>query len=103
MSPAFQTKTVHSNYRVEVIPNEIYIRGIRGRSDHETRQMELNEAVASIQRHIDDVGEVNARWDTDQACVHCDTTVAMGCLDSGEPACCDEAIAEWVASGGVLS
>jgi hypothetical protein len=101
MSPSFQTKTVFSNYRIEVIPSEIYVRGVRQRTDHDTRQMELREAVAKIERHIDDIDSVEARWNTDQACVHCDTTVAMGCLDSGEPACCDEAIAEWVASGGV--
>lgn len=103
MTGTFQTKTVHSNYRVEVIPAEIYVRGVRGRSDHDTRQMELREAVAKIERHIDDVDTVQALWDTEQACVHCSVTVAMGCLDNGEPACCDEAITEWVASGGVLS
>jgi hypothetical protein len=103
MSAAFQTKTVYSNYRVEVIPDEIYVRGVRGRTDHDTRQMELRECVAAIERHVDNTQLVSALWDTDQACVHCDVTVAMGCLDNGEPACCDEAIAEWVASGGVIS
>lgn len=103
MSPEFQTKTVHSNYHIRVVPNEIYVRGVRGRSDHDTRQMELREVAKSIERHVDDAGLIEPRWDTDQACIHCETTVAMGCLDNGEPACCDEAIAEWTASGGVLS
>lgn len=109
-TPTFSTKTVHDNERIVITPPDPT--GWWGRVEerisertHMQKVHELEEMRASILRHVDNASQRNVAvvWDSKTCCIHCGEPVELGTYDNGEPACCDEAIAEWVASGGVIA
>lgn len=104
--PAFSTERVRSNERIEIEPPAPGWGLMMGRErTHAEKRAELEIIKADILRHVDDVSQrtVAVLWDTTTCCAHCKEPVENGTYGNGEPACCDEAIAEWVASGGVIA
>lgn len=102
--PAFSTEMVHSNERIEIEPATQRWMPARGIS-HADLIRDLETMRDQILRHVDGASHrtVHVVWDSAPCCTHCKEPVAKGTFDNGEPACCDEAIAEWVASGGVIA
>lgn len=102
-TPAFSTERVYSNERIEIEPPSPLWVGQE--KSHAEKRAELEGIKADILRHVDDVSQqtVAVLWDTTTCCAHCKEPVESGTYGSGEPGCCDEAIAEWVASGGVIA
>lgn len=104
-TPKFSTEAVISNERIEIEPPTPGW-GLRARERaHAEKRAELEAIKADILRHVDDVSQhtVAVLWDTTTCCAHCKEPVKLGTYENGEPACCNEAIAEWVASGGVIA
>ena len=103
--PGFSTEMVRSNERIEIEPPTPSW-GLMGRErTHAEKRADLNAIMADILRHVDDVSQrtVAVLWDSESCCAHCKEPVKLGTYGNGEPACCNEAIAEWVASGGVIA
>lgn len=102
-TPAFSTERVHSNERIEIEPPSPLWGGAE--KSHTEKVSDLQGIKADILRHVDDVSQrtVAVLWDSITCCTHCKEPVESGTYGNGEPACCDEAIAEWVASGGVVA
>lgn len=103
-TPAFSTERVHSNERIEIDPPPPgwWMNGRE--ATHAEKLEDLQNIKAQIERHVDNAGQGMAIvWDTTICCAHCKEPVESGTYGNGEPACCDEAIAEWVASGGVIA
>lgn len=102
-SPKFSTEVVHSNERIQIDPP---LPGwwMNGReATHAEKLEDLQNIKQQIERHVDNVGRgaVGIVWDTATCCTHCKEPVELSCID-GVPYCCDQAQAEWVASGGVI-
>lgn len=85
-----EATTVHDNYRIEVVPERVYFRTDR-KTEHEYRLMELTEAKAGIERHVDGLESVTVAWDTKQVCSHCRVPVEDAMTSDG-PGCCDQAV-----------
>ena len=102
-TPGFSTEPVRSNERIEIEP-PVFGWGGKDRT-HTEKVADLNGIMADILRHVDDVSQrtVAVLWDTTTCCAHCKEPVELGTYGNGEPGCCNEAIAEWVASGGVIA
>lgn len=102
-------KTIRDNYRVELSPDTFgHRRNIV--DDHDAMRGLLDEIERQVRRHVDGVHQVLPRWDSRDVCSHCDcgwevltaADVAKGghaVVDehstAGEPACCEQAIAEF--------
>jgi hypothetical protein len=54
----------------------------------------LRDIEAAIKRHVDDIGSIETVAPIVLVCAYCENP-ADDCHDTGEPACCDEAVEEW--------
>lgn len=88
-----EARVIQDNHRLELTPPEVYFRSDR-KTEHEYRLMELHEVKASIERHVDNCGDVAVLWDTKHVCVHCGCRVKDAMTDDG-PGCCDKAVAHY--------
>lgn len=103
-TPSFSTKAVRDNERIVIDPPPAGW-GYMGRErTHLERLNELKEIRDGILRHVDGASQRNVSlvWDTKTCCAHCEEPVESGTYGSGEPGCCEKAIADWTASGGVI-
>lgn len=55
------------------------------------------DIIAGIMKHVDGLGDVILKCDTEEVCSFCENRweLEMEGSDIGCPVCCDEAIAEW--------
>lgn len=99
-TPAFSTEQVQENERIVIEPAAWHWAGV---PSHREKIAELEGIKQDIFRHVDGTSRHNTgiHWDDTTVCTHCKEPVEGGCID-GVPHCCDEAQAEWVASGGVI-
>ena len=89
-----------SNIRVEVYPNatSTYFYTLLGKSKEEIDRLDEREAkriASEITRHVDDIKDVQVLWDTSQECSFCGYAFAISEKSTDEPACCDDALAEF--------
>lgn len=96
------TKTVYSDYHIAVEIPEGYFLPKDPAEVHRRRVSDLEETARQIRRHIDGLDGVAVRYDATEVCGHCEYPIIDGYVD-GEPACCNEAQAEYVALGNELS
>lgn len=104
LTPRFSTEVVKDRERIEIDPPAPYWSFLGQDQTHEEKVRALEDMKAEILRHIDGAtrSNVGVHWDRTTVCAHCKEPVESGTYGSGEPACCDPAIAEWTASGGVI-
>lgn len=82
--------TQKSNYRVVIEP-KTHIYGIS--LSQSTVDMDLKEIVEQVKRHVDNVHSVYIDYDKEDVCSDCGREWELD-EETGEPTCCDSAIAE---------
>lgn len=107
-------KVIHDSYRIELHP-DTWGYGSRVTDNHEAMQRLLADIKKAVERHVDGVGQIVPRWDTQTVCSHCDSEwEVLSAADvakpkwlpdehsvEGEPVCCDAAINEFRAERGI--
>lgn len=103
IDPGMKTEVTHEDYHIEVQVGRSYHYPPNNPAEtHRLRRKELDEVVSSINRHVDDVANAHAVWTTVVICSHCKLDVKDGFI-GGEPACCQEAIDDYIALGHTIS
>ena len=91
------------NIRVEVEPAGF---GYSWPNAEERKVNDCKEIVKQINRHVDNIGQVQVAWDTITLCSHCgltweewtekDALLDPEAVDAvGQPVCCEAAVEEW--------
>lgn len=91
-----------SNFRIIVEPKRLGDYGSIRTSDSFLRKPEqiekdyqrrCDDMVDQIKRHVDEVGDAYVDFDTESVCGHCGREWEID--ETGEPVCCEDAIAEY--------
>lgn len=103
IDPGMKTMVIHDDYHVAVEIPEPWKFGARTEIVmHSLRVRNLEEVAQSIKRHVDGIEGASVRFTTIIVCEHCEIAVKDGFID-GEPACCEQAQADYIALGHTLS
>lgn len=103
IDPGMKTKRIHDDYHVAVeIPEPWRFGSATEASIHSLKVLELEAVAKSIKRHVDGIDGASVRFTTIIVCEHCEIAVKDGFID-GEPACCEQAQADYIALGHTLS
>ena len=88
-----------TDIRVTVYTGEPWLLGKKTEVQREAAYVAAAEQVAGeIRRHVDDLRSVNVEWTLVTSCSFCGYEFDASEKDGDEPACCDEAIAEFIAN-----